>query len=98
MTVEAKLSDLALKVYDLIRLAGWEGKTTDEVEAETGLPHQTASARVNELMNKGLIERRGIQRPTRSGRKAFVYVQKGLTAANAREEAAMPPPATSNRP
>ena len=89
--MESKLGDLQLKVYDLIRLAGWEGKTTDEIEAETGLTHQSCSARVNELANwqengkpKPLIERRGITRKTRAGRGAGVYVLAGLTPANAR--------------
>lgn len=86
--IESKLSDLQLKIYDAIRLAGWEGKTTDELEAELGLTHQSCSARVNELKNwkpKPLIERRGIARPTRAGRKADVYVLAGLTAATARK-------------
>lgn len=84
-TVESKLNDLELKVYDLIRLAGWEGKTTDEVEVALSLTHQSASARVSELWHKHkLIEPRGARRPTRAGRKAVIYVQAGLTAASER--------------
>lgn len=82
------LSDLQQRVYDLIRMAGWEGKTTDEIEAITGLPHQNISARVNELANwkpEPLIERRGARRKTRAGRPAFIYVQYGLTAVAERE-------------
>ena len=45
-TVDAKLNDNELKVLDLIRLAGWEGKTCDEIEVETGLTHQGASAHI----------------------------------------------------
>lgn len=86
MSVEAKLSDLQLKVYDLIRLAGFEGKTTDELEVALGLTHQCCSARVNELQSKGLIERRGARRKTRAGRQAFIYVMTGLSAANQRSE------------
>jgi predicted transcriptional regulator len=82
--IESKLSDLQLKVYDLIRLAGWEGKTTDEVEVELTLTHQSASARVNELKNMKLIEERGARRKTRAGRGAFIYVLYGLTAADQR--------------
>ena len=87
-SIESKLGDLQLKVYDLIRLAGWEGKTTDEIEAETGLTHQCCSARVNELANwkpQPLIERRGITRKTRAGRSAGVYVVAGLTRADERK-------------
>jgi len=87
--IEAKLSDLQLKVYDLVRLAGWEGKTCDEIEAELGLTHQSCSARVNELENwkpKPLIERRGAKRKTRAGRPAFIFVQAGLRAATERKK------------
>lgn len=92
-TIDNQLSDLQLKVYDLIRLAGWDGKTCDEVEDELQLTHQSASARVNELLNwkdpqsgqpQPLIERRGARRKTRAGRQAFIYVLAGLTAADAR--------------
>lgn len=82
--IESKLSDLQLKVYDKIRLAGWEGKTTDELEAELELTHQSCSARVNELQNMKLIERRGARRKTRAGRSAFIYVLQGLTGAEDR--------------
>lgn len=82
--IESQLSDLQLKVYDLIRLAGWEGKTTDEVEAELSLTHQSCSARVNELQGMKLIERRGARRKTRAGRQAFIYVLAGLTGAEDR--------------
>ncbi len=86
MPDENNLNDLELRVYDLIRLAGWEGKTTDEIEVALGLSHQSASARVSELEHKHkLIERRGARRRTRQGRAAFIYVQKGLTAADARQ-------------
>lgn len=81
---EASLSDLQLKIYDLIRLAGWEGKTTDELEVELKLTHQSCSARVNELQAMKLIERRGARRKTRAGRGAFIYVQRGLTGAEER--------------
>jgi len=84
--IESKLSDLQLKIYDHIRLSGWDGKTTDEVEVELALTHQSASARVNELKNMKLIEPRGARRPTRAGRKAVIYVLHGLTAADQRKK------------
>ena len=88
MAIEPKLGDKQLMVYDIFRLAGWEGKTTDEVEVATGLTHQCASARVNELAHwdpEPLIERRGIRRKTRTGRSADVYVLAGLTGADKRK-------------
>lgn len=83
--VESKLSELQLTIYDLIRSAGWDGKTVDELEVATGKPHQSVSARVNELENykpKPLIERRAAKRETRAGRKAFIFVQAGLKRSN----------------
>ncbi len=47
--------------------------TCDEIEAFTGLPHQTVSARLNGLEKRGRIEKTASKRPTRSGRMAFVY-------------------------
>lgn len=52
------------------------GRTCDEVEAQTGLSHQTASARIRELSQRGDIVATGARRPTRSGRMAAVYVTK----------------------
>ena len=50
------------------------GATCDEVECGMGLSHQTASARLKGLADKGLIKDSGARRPTRSGRMARVYV------------------------
>ena len=82
---ESLLSELQLMVYDLIRSAGWEGKTVDELEVATERSHQSISARVNELENwkpKPLIERRASKRKTRSGRSAWIFVQAGLKRVN----------------
>lgn len=87
--IDALLSDQQLKIYDLIRLAGWEGKTCDEIEQVTGYTHQAASARVHELLywpGAPLIGRRGAQRKTRAGRKAFIYVLAELLDAKRRED------------
>lgn len=51
-----------------------EGATDDEIEIALGLLHQTASARRRELELKGIVERTGRRRPTRSGRSAGVYI------------------------
>lgn len=50
------------------------GLTCDAIEAVTGLRHQTASARVHELMRSGDIVDSGKRERTRSGRKAVVWV------------------------
>jgi len=83
--IESLLSDLQLKVYNIIRTAGWEGATTDEIEAQLERSHQSISARVNELANwkpKPLIEARAARRKTRAGRPAAIYILEGLRHAN----------------
>lgn len=62
---------LRAKVYRCIAQAK-DGATCDEVEVALNLRHQTASARVNELMRSGEIVESG-RRPTRSGRRAIVW-------------------------
>jgi hypothetical protein len=82
---ETKLGELQLQIYNLIRSAGWAGKTVDELEVATGKTHQSVSARVNELENykpRPLIERRAAKRKTRAGRAAFIFVQAGLKRSN----------------
>lgn len=86
--IESLLSELQLTVYNSIRSAGWEGRTPDEIEVETGRTHQSISARVNELENwtpRPLIERRAAKRPTRTGRPAWIFVTYGLKRANKEE-------------
>ena len=61
------------RLLRVIRLASL-GLTVDELESVTGLPHQTASPRVNELAKSGQIVDSGQRRPTRSGRNAVVWV------------------------
>lgn len=50
------------------------GLTCDDVEKQLDMRHQTASARVNELMMDGSIIDSGLQRPTRSGANAIVWL------------------------
>lgn len=67
------------RVYDVFVRRDRIGATCDEVEAQTGLSHQTASARVYELHRADLIMRTNHRRPTRSGRSAYVYmIRRGI--------------------
>jgi DNA-binding transcriptional ArsR family regulator len=50
--------------------------TCDAIERNTGLRHQTASARIYELRAMGLVVDTGERRPTRSGRLAIVWAVK----------------------
>ena len=73
LSIEPAKGALRELVFDAIRSAGKEGLTCDQVEVVTGLRHQTASARVNELGKALRIAIKGT-RPTRSGRRATVWV------------------------
>ena len=53
-----------------------EGLTSDELERITGWRHQTASARLRELVLLGLAEDSDRRRKTSSGRTATVRVAK----------------------
>ena len=55
-----------------------DGLTCDEIEVLTGLPHQSASARVVELHKRWSVVNTGYKRNTRLNCKASVYK---LTAA-----------------
>lgn len=61
-------------VYRTIYEKKLKGITCDEIEVELGMRHQTASARVNDLMRGNHIIDSSKRRPTRSGRKAVVWV------------------------
>lgn len=62
------------QVYRLIQTSGQNGRNCDEIEQLTGLPHQSASARMTELKKEGLIIASLYKRKTRSGRNAQVWV------------------------
>ena len=74
--IEQDLGDAQVKCLRVIVAAGADGLICEEVESKTGLRHQTASARVKELSQKGLIVDKGIRRPTKSNRGAIVWVFK----------------------
>lgn len=63
---------LKRRVFAVLRTFTF-GATCDKLEQETGLKHQTLSARVRELWQEGWINRLAETRVTRSGRLAHVY-------------------------
>ena len=75
--IEPALGRLQAKVLTYLLTNDGKGLTCDEIEEASGLKHQTASARIRELAQKGLIEDSGDRRPTRSGRNAVVWVVAG---------------------
>jgi Fic family protein len=52
------------------------GLTCDEIEVALGFRHQTASARIRELVLNGFLVDTGLRRQTRSGRPARIYAEK----------------------
>ncbi len=72
-SVEPLLKGLQRDVLRVVRDAGPDGYTCDEVEQALGRTHQTVSARVHELFRMGAIVDTGRRRPTRSQRLATVW-------------------------
>lgn len=73
--IKESSSSLRMRILNLIMKSG--SMTCDEVEVKTGLRHQTASARIRELVLKGFIEDSSERRKTRSGRNAVIYKIRG---------------------
>jgi hypothetical protein len=74
LSPEALRGDRAM-VYELIKEAGDQGCTDDEIEVLTqGRAHQSMSPRRNELVRQGLVCNSGRQRITRNGQMATVWV------------------------
>jgi predicted Rossmann fold nucleotide-binding protein DprA/Smf involved in DNA uptake len=73
VSVESHAARMAKRVLDHIRRTP---STCFEVEQATGLPHQTASARIRGLVLDGRVEDSGDKRPTESGRRAIVWRAK----------------------
>lgn len=70
------LGKLAHECYSEIAATyrdGGLGLTVDAIEQRLVRSHQSVSARVNELRDKGWVVDSGVRRPTRSGRKAIVW-------------------------
>jgi hypothetical protein len=85
--VASKVTQYQRLVLDVALSAGTRGVTCDEVEAVLNMPHQTISARINELMKahkpRGEEEERpqmlfdsGARRKTRHGQQAIVWVHR----------------------
>ena len=82
ISIQADTNRLRKRVLHYIDRNLGYGATCDEVEVESGLSHQTCSARFRELAQRGQIipkvdsEGKPVTRKTRSGRAAQVWVLK----------------------
>jgi len=75
-SVNTHVGKLARQCFDEIEVvynSGSHGLTVDQLEQLLNRSHQSVSARVNELRDKGWVVDSGERRKTRSGRKAIVW-------------------------
>jgi predicted transcriptional regulator len=73
VNIKSKTKAIRISILEMIKSRS-TGMTCDEVEIALGLRHQTASARIRELVQLGELTNSGQQRPTSSGRKAIVWI------------------------
>lgn len=71
---DSVLSHLSTVDGDIMARIAAGGATCDEIEAMTGYKHQTAAAQIRHMTKAGLLVASEVRRPTRSGRKAIVWV------------------------
>jgi hypothetical protein len=77
------VNKLQKMVLDVVLLKGTDGATCDEVEVELEMPHQTASARINELMaatddRPQMLFDSGSRRKTRHGQLATIWIHRDV--------------------
>lgn len=78
---------MAERVFEFVQAKGERGATVDEVEVELEMLHQTAGARVRELVLAGRLVDSENRRRTRTGRYGAVWILTELKA-----KPAPPPP------
>lgn len=85
---DGKASDRQ-RVFNVILATGDEGLTSKEAELRTKLPHESASARANELLRDGFLVRTGTERLNPSGQPAEILI---VPKSVRNGEQAVPPP------
>lgn len=75
--IEPDAESLRGVVLAYIRRRGREGATDDEIQVALDMNPSTQRPRRVELWEAGLVERTSATRPTRSGRRATVWVARG---------------------
>jgi hypothetical protein len=71
-SVAGELAEVDRRIFGII--ASQNGATCDEIEVVTGFKYQTAAAQIRHMTEAGLLRAGEQKRPTRSGRKAIVWV------------------------
>lgn len=72
--IESRSAVLRARVHDWIRDRGTYGSTDEEAQDGLGMNPSTQRPRRVELCRAGLVVDSGTTRPTRSGRRAVVWV------------------------
>jgi hypothetical protein len=81
------------RVYALFEKVGLHGATDKEIEVALDMSHESASARRNGLVKKGMVKDSGGKRLTPSKRKATVWViGKGVPVVGAKNRRGSRPP------
>lgn len=89
-SVAPSAGQMRSRVLVEIRERGVAGATCDEVEQVLQMQHQTASARIRELVLEGRLVDSGYRRPTRSGHPAVIWVEPAADSAVRLVEAPRP--------
>lgn len=73
-SIKGRTQVMRERILAYLHYYGKGGATCDEIECGLDMKHQTASARIRELLDSGHIVSNGHTRKTRSGRAARVYI------------------------
>lgn len=63
-----------LRILEVLRAAGDDGLTCEQVELAAGVSHPTATGRLHDLRKAGLVLSTSLKRATSKGNEATVYV------------------------
>lgn len=72
--IEGKARTLRGTVYTFLKISGMYGATDEELQIALGMNPSTERPRRIELVELGLVKKRGKTRPTKSGRQAVVWI------------------------
>jgi hypothetical protein len=72
--VRPKAPSQKLRVLRYVASRAEDGATDDEIEVALALPHQSASARRNDLVREGKLRDSGLRRKTRAWQQAVAWV------------------------
>lgn len=66
-----------LQILDVLRAAGDDGLTCEQIEIAAGVSHPTATGRLHDLRKAGLVLSTSLKRETSKGNMATIYVAMG---------------------